>query len=402
MNVQGGNSMKIEASIISMSSQHDHFSFSMKKEETFLTTAAQAATLDFSEEGLNMADLIKKEQERLQEESRKQQEANMAQQYLWQQKQAEEASRKQMTTAEDATSLELELLRKMVLSLRRMLRGNSKEGIQELERLEKAFEKKTAPTTCESTGFFGAAASNSRMSFAVTASQAGPIGGKNVWTKTTVQSAFVTEAEHTAFQTTGVAKTADGREINFGVTLEMSSAFCAQYNSMSQEDYVVTDPLVINLDTNVASVTEQKFMFDLDADGTQDEISFVGKGSGFLTLDKNQDGIINDGSELFGTANGDGFADLAAYDSDKNGWIDENDNIFRQLQIWTKDEEGNDKLYSLKEAGVGALYLGNADTEFTLRSNENMLKTNGIIRKTGIYLKENGEVSTLQHVDLAL
>ncbi len=37
---------------------------------------------------------------------------------------------------------------------------------------------------------------------------------------------------------------------------------------------------------------------------------------------------INDGSELFGTSSGDGFKDLATYDEDENGWIDENDSIF--------------------------------------------------------------------------
>ena len=68
--------------------------------------------------------------------------------------------------------------------------------------------------------------------------------------------------------------------------------------------------------------------------------------------------MINDGNELFGTKSGDGFKDLAKYDKDRNGWIDEADDIFDDLRIWTKDEQGNDKLLTLKEAGVGAIYLG--------------------------------------------
>ena len=71
------------------------------------------------------------------------------------------------------------------------------------------------------------------------------------------------------------------------------------------------------------------------------------------------------------------------------------------MKIWTKDEKGNDRLIDLKEAGVGAIYLGNASTEFSLKSDETKA-TNGVIRKTGIYLKETGEVSTIQHVDLAV
>ena len=75
----------------------------------------------------------------------------------------------------------------------------------------------------------------------------------------------------------------------------------------------------------------------------------------FLALDKNGDGRMNDGSELFGTASGDGFKDLAAYDEDGNGWIDENDSIYSQLKIWTKDENGKDHLIDLKDADVGAI-----------------------------------------------
>ena len=63
--------------------------------------------------------------------------------------------------------------------------------------------------------------------------------------------------------------------------------------------------------SNVTSVSDMKFKFDIDSDGKVDEISFVGKSSGFLALDKNEDGKINDGSELFGTKSGDGFSDLA-------------------------------------------------------------------------------------------
>ena len=130
-------------------------------------------------------------------------------------------------------------------------------------------------------------------------------------------------------------------------------------------------------------------------------ISFAGQGSGLLVLDINGDGTINDGSELFGTKSGDGFKDLAGYDNDGNGWIDENDSVFSRLKVWTKDAEGNDYLINLKEADVGAIYLGNADTQFSLKNDEN--KLNAEIKKTGIYLRESsGAVGTLNHVDMVI
>ena len=82
------------------------------------------------------------------------------------------------------------------------------------------------------------------------------------------------------------------------------------------------DPLVINLDGNIAELSDQTFLFDLDGDGEMDEISELSAKSGFLALDKNGDGTINDGTELFGTRSGNGFQDLSAYDTDHNGFID--------------------------------------------------------------------------------
>ncbi|MBR1597665.1 MAG: hypothetical protein IJ661_01985 [Lachnospiraceae bacterium] len=224
----------------------------------------------------------------------------------------------------------------------------------------------------------------------------------SLWVRYTSKSSFVMEQENTVFSTTGIAKTADGREISFNLDLEMSRAFAGTIESESLEtyNYVMTDPLVINLDDSPAGLSDQKFYFDLDSDGKQDEISSLRQGSAFLAFDKNGDGVINDGSELFGTKSGNGFADLAAYDQDGNGWIDEGDDIYSKLSLWTKDENGNDRLMSLKDADVGAIYLGSAATDFHLNDAAN--NTNGMIRQTGIFLRESGGVGTVQHVDLAV
>ena len=103
------------------------------------------------------------------------------------------------------------------------------------------------------------------------------------------------------------------------------------------------DPLVINFNGSAAQLTSTKFSFDIDTDGTTENISFAAPGSGFLALDKNHDGKINDGSELFGPASGNGFKELAAYDQDGNQWIDENDAVFSRLKVWSKDGEGKDR-----------------------------------------------------------
>ena len=211
----------------------------------------------------------------------------------------------------------------------------------------------------------------------------------------------IEETETTTFSTTGTVKTSDGREISFDVNVGMSRSFYEEnemYLSTMSAD--LCDPLVINMDVPTAQVTDQKFYFDLDADGTKEYISTLGQGSGFLALDKNADGTINDGSELFGTQSGNGFYDLSQYDSDGNGWIDEADEIFDKLRIWTTDANGNSQLYTLKESGVGAICLCNVKTQFSLNDANN--NTNGVIQQSGVFLKENGQASTIQHVDMAM
>lgn len=215
-------------------------------------------------------------------------------------------------------------------------------------------------------------------------------------------SYYHAESETMNFQARGVVNTADGRQIDFSVALNMSHSFVEQNNiSIRAGDALMKDPLVINFDAPAAALTETKFQFDLDSDGKADNISFVQPGSGFIALDKNDNGAIDNGSELFGAQSGNGFADLAAYDSDGNGWIDESDPVFDKLRIWSKDASGKDQLFALGEKGVGAIYLGNVASDFALKS----LATNesqGQVRSTGVFLKENGAVGTMQQVDLAI
>lgn len=230
-----------------------------------------------------------------------------------------------------------------------------------------------------------------------------PTSGTQVWERIEAVSGSHSEYENSTFVSSGIVNTADGRSINFGIEVGLSRSLYDEYNSLTAEKYtkILTDPLVINMGSNITSVSDEKMEFDLDADGQMDEVSKLGEGSGFLALDKNNDGVINDGSELFGTKSGDGFRDLAEYDEDKNGWIDENDEIFEHLKVWYKDENGNDVIMNLKKADIGAIYLGSANTEYTYKNDAG--EVNGALRKTGIYLKEStGEAKTVAHVDLAL
>ena len=160
------------------------------------------------------------------------------------------------------------------------------------------------------------------------------------------------------------------------------------------------DPLAINFNGKAAELTGTRFEFDLDVDGTVERIPWLAAGSAWLAFDRNGDGCINDGGELFGTRSGNGFADLACLDDDGNRWLDEADTAFGQLRLWEQDETGAGTLNTLGERGIGAIYLGSAQTPFALTDAEN--EKRGYIRASGVYLREDGGVGTVQQVDLAV
>ena len=209
------------------------------------------------------------------------------------------------------------------------------------------------------------------------------------------------EQETMSFQAQGEVTLADGRTINFDLALSMDRSYFKQeqLNISNTTSPLVYDPLVLDLAGNGPSFSKVKFDFDIDNDGDKENLAFIGQGSGFLVLDKNQDGDINNGSEMFGGVSGQGFKELAVHDDDGNMWIDENDAVFEQLQIWHLNDRGEKQLTSLKDAGVGAIYLGSNDNNFTLKDEHN--NALGTIQKSGVFLKENGEVSSISQFDLA-
>ena len=209
------------------------------------------------------------------------------------------------------------------------------------------------------------------------------------------------EEEHTRFQAQGRVQTSDGRQIDIQLELGMSRRFMEEQSiSLRVGDAQLKDPLVLNFDGMAAELSETTFSFDLDSDGREDQIVLLEGDRGFLALDKNADGQINDGSELFGAQSGNGFADLAAYDEDGNRWIDEADSVYSKLRVWTRDAAGNDQLFALGQKDVGAIYLGHVSTPFEIKDSDNNLQ--GEVASSGLFLKESGGAGTVQQLNLVV
>lgn len=208
------------------------------------------------------------------------------------------------------------------------------------------------------------------------------------------------ERETTQFQARGVVHTADGEQIDIDVSLTMDRSLVREAEGEVRLGGALEDPLVVNFSGSAAELTQRRFAFDLDTDGEQEQIHFVGRGSGFLAYDRNANGVVDDGGELFGPTSGQGFAELAAHDDDGNGFIDEGDSVYSGLRIWEKDEAGNDHLVALGDRGVGAIYLGHIDTPFEVQRADGQLQ--GVVRSSGIYLREEGGAGTVQQLDLVV
>ena len=127
--------------------------------------------------------------------------------------------------------------------------------------------------------------------------------------------------------------------------------------------------------------------FDIDNDGDIDLTGWVGADDGLLVRDINNDGIINDASELFGeetikedgTKASDGYDALRELDSNEDGVINADEDAFSELKIWQDSnsdgitDEG--ELMGLKEANVSEISLGTNTSNETSNGNVIGLKS---------------------------
>ena len=209
----------------------------------------------------------------------------------------------------------------------------------------------------------------------------------------------IAESEQMSFRSEGLVRTSDGREIQFAVNLNMERSYYESSDVLIEIGAKLQDPLVINFDGKGVAFGEDSLELDITLDGTAERFRNLAEGSGFLVLDKNGNGEVDDGSELFGPQSGNGFSELSAYDEDGNGWIDESDTAFNDLKIWTVSPEGQKTMIGLKEADVGAIYLGSVASDYHIKDGDDLIAK---IRETSVYLKETGGAGTLHMLDLKI
>jgi hypothetical protein len=213
-----------------------------------------------------------------------------------------------------------------------------------------------------------------------------------------VVSLFTQESSQAlTFEALGQVTTEDGRSIDFMLALDYERSISNEQVNQFVGNRNLIDPLMINLKGGAVEFTDLTFEFDLNSNGQVEQIAQTASGSGFLVFDKNKNGEIDDGSEMFGPQSGQGFTELSEYDDDGNGWIDENDAIYAELGVMSFSSVGRE-MESLMDAGVGAIFLGSVASNYDVNTESGAFA--GEISQTGVALAEDGRTLLIQEVHL--
>lgn len=135
------------------------------------------------------------------------------------------------------------------------------------------------------------------------------------------------------------------------------------------------DPLIIDLGKSGIELRslEHGVNFDLDNNGFAEKTAWIGTEDGFLALDRNGNGNIDNGGELFGdqvirkdgSKSESGFEALAELDDNSDGIIDNIDTVFSNLRVWIdanhNGKSESNELKTLNETGVVSISLEHSE-----------------------------------------
>ena len=153
--------------------------------------------------------------------------------------------------------------------------------------------------------------------------------------------------------------TAASMQIQMEFKFEFSGSVSVKVAEVQQ-----SDPVMFDLDGDGLELTshENGARFDILGNGQPVNTAFVTGGDAFLALDRNGDGVINSGAELFGDQRGavNGFEELRKLDGNSDGVIDRNDAAYDELRLFRDNGNGvteDGELLGLAEGGIESISL---------------------------------------------
>lgn len=204
-------------------------------------------------------------------------------------------------------------------------------------------------------------------------------------------------------QTEGIEDLPDGAQAELNETMEKIAG--SDDTEDTEESSFIDDlidrlliamglksPLVFDLGATGIELTdldsEGSVYFDFGGSGFARATGWTTGVDGFLALDLNADGIINNGTELFGDQTGyeNGFLALGAQDTNADGVITSEDQVWDDLRIWVDANQNgyseSGELHTLDSLQITSINLGYTDVSYTLEGN--VVKQSGTFVMNGL------------------
>ena len=174
------------------------------------------------------------------------------------------------------------------------------------------------------------------------------------------------------------------------------------YSKIEMSVEALKDPIIVQFGSRgLGEISGQKD-FDFNQDKSLNILPVFSGDVGYLVYDKNHNNKADDGGELFGPETGQGFTELAQLDSNKNGFIDAEDQHFEQLYLWQPGNDNNqaEQWLSLEEAEIQAISLSAISTPYDFYDQQGEIQAQ--LRQSSFAISENGIGRGVHQVDVRI
>ncbi len=187
--------------------------------------------------------------------------------------------------------------------------------------------------------------------------------------------------------------------LNYQMSLESTQS---SYHKMEVTAAALKDPLIVQFGEQGLGEISSAIEFHINRDNTLDSLPIFSGDVGYLVYDKNSNQQADDGSELFGPRTGQGFNELAELDTNKNGFIDHEDERFEQLFIWQPSKEiiQAEQWLSLQQAKIQAISLSSTTTPYNFYDQQGQIQAQ--LRQSSFAINNDGLGRGVHQVDVRI
>lgn len=206
--------------------------------------------------------------------------------------------------------------------------------------------------------------------------------------------------QNLAYQVQGVFDIND-KELTLNYEFALSSEQVS-YSKIEMTAAALKDPLIVQYGAQGLGDIKGQTAFSINQDNIVDSLPIFSGDIGYLVFDKNDNQQADDGSELFGPQSGQGFVELSQLDSNKNGFIDTEDEQFEQLYLWKPSDNAStpEQWLSLKDVKIQAISLSAINTPFDFYDDKGEIQAQ--LQQSSFAISESGQGRGVHQVDVRI